>query len=358
MASALRVRGPVLPDGTSRDLYVVDGRVTYEAQRGADTVAEGWILPGLVDAHNHLGMVDEGALEPDGIEAQAVADRDTGVLLTRDCGSPADTRWVQDRVDLPRLVRCGQHIARTKRYLRIGVEVEPDGLSAAVTEQAHRGDGWVKLVGDWIDRDRGDLAPSFPADAFAAAIATAHAEGAKVTAHCFGTDSVGPLLEAGIDCIEHGTGLAEQHLDLMAARKVALVPTVLQTAKFPQFSAVGRDKFPAYSATMDALYARRREVLLQAHEAGVPLFVGSDGGGTARHGYLFEEIAAMVEMGLPIGDVLHAATWGGRAWLGFDSGLEEGDEADFVVYPTDPREDLNALAKPSLVVLRGRITAR
>lgn len=358
MSSAFRVRGPVLPEGESRDVYVVGGRITYEVQSGADAVGEGWIVPGLVDAHNHLGMVDGGPLDPAGTEAQAIADRNTGVLLTRDCGSPADTTWVQDRMDLPRLVRCGQHIARTKRYLRIGVEVEPDGLSAAVTEQAERGDGWVKLVGDWIDREVGDLTPSFPADAFADAIATAHAHGAKVTAHCFGSDVVGTLLDAGIDCIEHGTGLGEDHLAQMAARGVALVPTVLQTSKFPEFSEAGRDKFPAYAATMDRLFARRREVLLQAHEAGVELFVGSDGGGTARHGYLFEEIAAMVEMGLPVADVMANATWRGRAWLGFDSGLGEGQEADFVVYPRNPLEDLSVLATPSLVVLRGRITGR
>ncbi|MGN6724220.1 MAG: amidohydrolase family protein, partial [Marmoricola sp.] len=201
------------------------------------------------------------------------------------------------------------------------------------------------------------LTPSFPADAFAEAIATAHAYGAKVTAHCFGSDSVGTLLGAGIDCIEHGTGLSEEHLDDMAARSVALVPTVLQTAKFPEFSEAGRDKFPAYSATMDSLFVRRREVLMQAHEAGVPLFVGSDGGGTARHGYLHEEIAAMVEMGLPVADVMASATWRGREWLGFASGLGEGDEADFVVYPRNPLDDLSVLATPSLVVLRGRIVA-
>ena len=38
-------------------------------------------------------------------------------------------------------------------------------------------------------------------------------------------------------------------------------------------------------------------------------------------------------------------------------GLEEGEEADLVVYPEDPREDLAALASPSLVVLRGRPVA-
>jgi imidazolonepropionase-like amidohydrolase len=355
--TALRFTGPVLPDGETRELYVVDGLVTYERPAGAETVAEGWIVPGLVDAHNHLGLEDGGAVSEEETEAQAVADRDSGVLLLRDCGSPADTRWVQDREDLPRLIRFGQHIARTRRYLRIGVEVEPDGLPDAVATQAQGSDGWVKLVGDWIDRDQGDLAPSFPPEAVAEAIAVAHEHGAKVTAHCFGPDSVGPLLDAGIDCIEHGTGLSTHHLEQMVAQGTALVPTVLQTDKFPGFADAGREKFPAYADRMMTLHAGRRDVLMSAYEAGVPLYVGSDGGGTTRHGVLHEEIRAMVEMGLPAAYVLGAASWRGRAWLGWNAGLDEGDPADFVVYPRDPVADLSALLEPVAVVLRGRLVA-
>ena len=46
----LRFRGPVLPDGEPRDLYVVEGRITLEQQPGAETAAEGWIVhhPGFV----------------------------------------------------------------------------------------------------------------------------------------------------------------------------------------------------------------------------------------------------------------------------------------------------------------------
>ncbi len=353
-----RFRGVVLPDGEPRDLYVVDGRVTHERQAGAETVAEGWIVPGLVDAHNHLGLEDGGAVGDDETEQQALADRDTGVLLLRDCGSPADTRWVQQRDDLPRLIRAGRHVARTRRYLRnYADEVEPDELAGAVAVQARAGDGWVKLVGDWISRDDGDLTPSFPPEAFAAAIAAAHEHGAKVTAHCFGTDVLTGLLDAGIDCIEHGTGLREQHLEQMAANGVALVPTVLQTAKFPEFAEAGRDRFPDYAATMDDLHRRRRDTLMAAHEAGVDLYVGSDGGGTGRHGYLAEEIAAMVGMGLPAEVVVGAASWRGREWLGWNAGLDEGAPADFVVLDADPRVDLTTLARPACVVLRGRVVA-
>jgi imidazolonepropionase-like amidohydrolase len=355
---ALRLRGVVLPDDEQRDLYVVDGRITYEPQPGAETVASGWLLPGLVDAHNHLGMDDGGAVDDAETERQAVADRDTGVLLLRDCGSPADTRWVQQRDDLPRLLRAGRHVARTRRYIRnYAHEVEPDDLVETVAGEARRGDGWVKLVGDWISREDGDLAPSFGDGAFAAAIAAAHEHGAKVTAHCFGTDVLDGLLEAGIDCIEHGTGLRPHQLDRMAAAGVALVPTVLQTGKFPEFADAGREKFPDYADTMTELYARRRETLLAAHEAGVALYVGSDGGGTGRHGYLAEEVAAMVAMGLPAADVVAAASWRGREWLGFEPTLAEGAPADLVVLDADPRVDLDTLARPACVVLRGRVVA-
>jgi len=356
--TVLRFHGPVLPDGEVRDLYVADGRITYERRPGAELAAEGWIVPGLVDAHNHLGLDDGGAVDDAEVERQALADRDAGALLLRDCGSPADTRWVQERDDLPRLVRAGRHLARTRRYIRnFGHEVEPDDLPAYAAEQARAGDGWIKLVGDWISREEGDLAPSFPAQSFAAAIAAAHAEGARVTAHCFGRDVLPGLLEAGIDCIEHGTGLGLDQVERMAASGVALVPTVMQTAKFPGFAADGRGRFPAYAATMEELYAQRREVLLSAHEAGVPLYVGSDGGGPARHGHLAGEVLAMVELGLPAADVVAAASWRAREWLGFDATLAEGVEADFVVLDRDPVLDPSVLYAPRRVVLRGRVVA-
>ena len=190
--AAQRFRGPVLPDREARELYVVDGRITYERQAGAETVAEGWIVPGLVDAHCHLGLDDDGAISDEKTERQAIADRDGGALLIRDCGSAADTSWVHDREDLPRLIRAGRHIARTKRYIRnYAHEVEPEELPAYVAQEAQRGDGWVKLVGDWISREEGDLAPSFPPEAFGEAIRVAHEHGAKVTAHCFGHTVLG-----------------------------------------------------------------------------------------------------------------------------------------------------------------------
>ncbi len=356
--TALRFSGPVLPEGEAREVFVVAGRITYERPLGARTVAEGWIVPGLVDAHCHLGLDDGGAVSDEEAQAQAILDRDGGALLIRDCGSPLDTAWMQEREDLPRLIRAGRHIARTRRYIRnYAHEVEPDELAAYTAREAQRGDGWVKLVGDWISRESGDLAPSFPAQAFAQAIAAAHENDAKVTAHCFGHDVLPGLLEAGIDCIEHGTGLTEDLIDTMVARGVALVPTVMQLDKFPGYAAAGQDKFPDYAATMTDLHARRRATLMAAHDAGVAMYAGTDGGGAARHGNIAGEVLAMAELGMSAEYALGAASWRARSWLGWNAGLAEGDPADFVVYDAHPLTDLSVLHRPARVVLRGRVVA-
>ncbi|MDQ1103111.1 amidohydrolase family protein [Nocardioides zeae] len=356
--TALRFSGPVLPDGEVADLYVVDGHVTYEPQPGAETAAEGWIVPGLVDAHCHIGLDDHGPVTDAEAEEQAIADRDGGALLIRDCGSALDTAWMHEREDLPRLIRAGRHVARTRRYIRgYAHEVEPQDLAARVAEEARRGDGWVKLVGDWIDRETGDLAPSFDPPSFAAAIAAAHEQGAKVTAHCFGHDVLAGLLDAGIDCIEHGTGLTPELVERMVAAGTALVPTVMQLDKFPEHARGGAARFPAYAATMTDLHVRRRDTLMGAFEAGVPLYAGSDGGGVARHGNLVGEVVALAALGLPAYDALGAASWRARDWLGWNATLEEGAPADFVVTGADPLADLSTLFAPRAVVLRGRVVA-
>lgn len=353
-----RYAGPVLPDGEVRELFVVDGRVTYEKQPGAETVAEGWIVPGLVDAHCHLGLDDGGAVSDEETEQQAVADRDGGALLIRDCGSAADTSWIHERDDLPRLVRAGRHLARTKRYIRgYAHEVEPEELASYAAREAQRGDGWVKLVGDWISREDGDLTPSFPPEAFAAAIAAAHEHGAQVTAHCFGTAVLPGLIDAGIDCLEHGTGLTQDLIASMVQRGVALVPTVMQLEKFPQYAEAGAEKFPDYAATMTDLHARRRDTIMAAHEAGVALYAGSDGGGVARHGNLSGEVVALAGLGMSPEAALGAASWRAREWLGLDGHLREGTTADFVVYDADPLADLTVLHRPARVVLRGVVRA-
>ena len=187
----------------------------------------------------------------------------------RDAGSPADTRWMDRRTDLPKIIRAGRHIARPKRYLRnYGEEVEPDELVAEVERQAARGDGWVKLVGDWIDRDIGDLTPLWPPDVAEAAIVRAHELGCRVTAHVFGEQAASELVAAGIDGIEHGTGIDDATIVLMAEHQVALVPTMgaLHEGHLSLFAAIGRVHAEVLGRTDHELFPREQAEVFVANE--------------------------------------------------------------------------------------------
>ncbi|MGN6636670.1 MAG: amidohydrolase family protein [Oryzihumus sp.] len=360
-APVLHVRGQVLvgPEEVRDEVWVIDGRLSYAAPHaGADVqTVSGWVLPGLVDAHCHVGLDAHGAVDEVTSEAQALADREAGTLLIRDAGSPADTRWIDEREDLPRVIRAGRHIARTRRYIRnYAHEIEPEDLAAYVRQEARRGDGWVKLVGDWIERETGDLAPCWPREALVTAIAAAHEEGARVTAHCFGEESLRDFAAAGTDCIEHATGLEPDTIDAFAAQGNAIVPTLVNIDTFPAIAASAEEKFPLYAKHMRDLHARRYETVAAAHDAGIPIYLGTDAGGSLPHGLVAAEAAELVRAGLPAEQALEAAAWGARRWLG-RPGLEEGAEADLVVYAADPREDIGTLAHPTHVVLRGRVVA-
>lgn len=354
--SALHLRGVFLPEEEQRDAWIVDGRLSFEPVSGAETIAtSGWIVPGFVDAHCHIGVTTDGWADPQTQVEQALLDRDAGALLLRDAGAPVDNTGVQRRPDLPRLVRAGRHIARPRRYIRdLGVEVEPQDLVAEVERQAARGDGWIKLAADWIDRSVGDLAPTWPDDVLAAAIGRAHELGVRVAAHTFSELALPGLINAGVDSIEHGTGITADLLDEIARRGIAVVPTLINIDTFPQIAEAAQEKFPSYAAHMRALHRDSRQRVRNAFEAGVPIYTGTDAGGSLPHGLIREEITALVQAGIPQAEVIAQASWRGRQWLGF-AGLTEAALADLVVFDSDPRLDLATLYEPRRIVLDGRV---
>ncbi len=360
MTRIIEFSGPVLtaPDREEHGLWSVGGALTFRRPaRAPDRVLAGWVIPGLVDAHCHIGLGPGGDVTAQTAEDQAVADRNAGTLLVRDAGAVHDTRWVQQRADLPRLIRSGRHIARTRRYLRdFAVEVEPEELVEAVRKQARAGDGWVKLVGDWIDRGAGDLAPSFPARVLKDAVAAAHDEGARVTAHCFAEDTLDDMLDAGIDCIEHATGLLPRHLPRFVEQGVPIVPTLINIATFPDIAARADAGFPRYAAHMRALWQRRGERICEAFEAGVRIYAGTDAGSVIRHGRIADEIQALHAAGLPAPAALDAGAWAARTWLGADA-ISEGASADVLICAEDPRTNLATLHEPRHIVLRGERVA-
>jgi imidazolonepropionase-like amidohydrolase len=359
--AVLAVRAVVLPDAEWREFFVHDGRIWFRRPHSLDieTLADGgFVLPGLVDAHCHVGLAPEGGVPIDEARAQAVIDRDKGALLLRDAGVPETHYALDDEPDLPRIVHAGRHLARTRRYLRgYGIELEPEQLPDAAHAQALRPGGhstpWVKIVGDWIDRELGDLAPCWPAEALDEAVRRAHEAGARVGVHVFGEEALPDLIAAGVDSIEHGTGLIDDLIDDVARRGIAVVPTLVNVANFDKF-ADAATKFPLYAERMRGLKRDSSERIRNAHDAGIPIYVGTDAGGQLPHGLVVDEMLAMRDIGMSNLDVLAAGSWKAREWLGLP-GLVDGAPADFVVYDDDPRVDLRVLRNPRRIVVRGNV---
>ncbi|BBU23553.1 metal-dependent hydrolase family protein [Mycobacterium xenopi] len=352
----LHIRGRCLPDEAALELWIVDGQISLEPVAGADTVFDGgWVIPGLVDAHCHVGLGAHGVVDLDEAIDQAETERDVGALLLRDCGSPTDTRSLDDHADLPRIIRAGRHLARPKRYTPgFAIELDDESqLPQLVAEQARRGDGWVKLVGDWIDRQVGDLAPLWSDDVLKAAIDVAHTHGARVTAHVFGEDALPGLINAGIDCIEHGTGVTDDTIELMVEHGTALVPTLINIENFPSIAA-SADRYPTYAAHMRDLHARCHSRIAAARDAGIAVYAGTDAGTMVAHGRIADEVEALKRIGMSPIQALGAASWDARRWLG-RPGLDHGASADLLCYNDDPRLGPGVLSSPDVVILRGRL---
>lgn len=356
----LHLRGPILlgPEREISEAWVVGGRIRHERPdlpAGSEVIdVAGFVVPGLADLHCHIGISDEGTgttLEE--ARRQARIDLATGVTLIRDAGSIIDTSPLQAEIGMPRIIRCGRHLARTRRYL-IGYadELEPADLPAAIAREADRGDGWIKLVGDWIDREAGDLTPTWSAEDFRAAAHAAHAAGARITTHTFAEETLPMALDAGFDCLEHATGLTDETIAGAAAQGVPVVTTLVNVGEFEQYARQGERKFPDYARHMRRLRAARYERTRAAHDAGVQLLVGTDSGGVLGHGIVHDELAELAACGLTPSEILTAATWGPRVFLGAP-GLGDGDPADLVVTERDPREDITALREPELVLVDG-----
>jgi imidazolonepropionase-like amidohydrolase len=356
---ALHVRGVVLPEDQVRDLWLVGDRVSTDPVPGAQTVVDGgFILPGLVDAHCHIGIAPDGAAVTSLAQARDLAqvDRDAGVLAIRDAGSPYPYPPLDDHPDVPRLARAGRHLAPPRKHLRgIPLECTADQVVDAAVMQAKAGNGWIKLVADWLDRGLADLAPCYDEATTAAVIGAAHAAGVRVAAHTFSEEAVATLVRAGVDSVEHGTGLSLDLIDELARRGTALVPTMINVESFGGIADLAEPKFPGYAAHLRALRDRFPQVVRAAAEAGVPVYVGTDAGGGIAHGQATAEMLRLHQQaGMAPVEVLRAGSWGAREWLGFP-GLVHGGLADLVAYPADPRTDLRVLAAPQRIVLRGRV---
>jgi imidazolonepropionase-like amidohydrolase len=347
--SVLRVRGRALPDGEPVDLYADGDRWTTDPVAGAELVAEGWLIPGLVDAHTHPGAetpgdrLDETLLRDD-LRAHVRA----GVTMIRSpglAGEPPD--WFGRDPEVPRAVHAGPWIAQHGQFFDgWGRRADHGELPALAAAQAAR-TGWAKIIADWNVADE-----PVPVDVLRAVVAAVHQAGGRVAVHSQQSAGGVAAVEAGVDTLEHGMGLDPALLDRMAAQGTVLTPTLSgllehlprmrerPDSPFRTWYVAGASAHPALTAA--------------AAEAGVRLLAGTD---SRPHGRVANEVRAMAAAGVPAHDALGAASWAARAYLGLP-GLVPGAPADAVVYADDPRTDLAVLDHPTVVILRGTLVAR
>jgi imidazolonepropionase-like amidohydrolase len=98
------------------------------------------------------------------------------------------------------------------------------------------------------------------------------------------------------------------------------------------------------------------------YRARVPILAGSDAGDSSNVGSrLHEELALLVEAGLPPLEALRAATRNAADYLNLSGSLgtvQRGGLADLVVLDADPLEDIHNLRRISAVILDGRYLDR
>jgi imidazolonepropionase-like amidohydrolase len=363
--------GSAIRDGVT--VVVRDGRIGSLGSSG-DGVPEGasvvdlagrTLLPGLIDAHAHVTMLEHSHAAPAkvkgtepwrddlGAHLAAAALRRAlrmGITTVRDVGAFGDVLFgVRQAMRYgafagPRLLLCGRIVSATVPGDRFFPTMyrQADGaddVRRAVREQIRAGADFVKIMSTGARSV--ELEDPHPAQVTRAEMATlveeAHRLGYRAAAHCEGLPGTELAVEEGVDTIEHGMYLHRRPdlLEKLAAREGVLVPTL------SFLHDVAED-----GCWVDLLVEQGKRNVEEAHEtlaaatrAGVRLAMGFDSPDVDRAA---AELLRMVEHGLPVQEALVAATSGGAYALGIDSEVgivAEGKLADLLVVDGDPVKD-------------------
>jgi imidazolonepropionase-like amidohydrolase len=337
----------------------------------------GTVLPGLIDAHVHLGGIQDPA-EPSPILAMLRASpelfamwvaRDARVTLeagfttVRDCGGRfvRSVCAVRDAIRLelcpgPRIVvggwlsQTGGHLDRQMTGLidvvASGVADGPDAVRRAARARLREGADFVKVCASNSPIADGHLPAQdeYTAEELRAAAEEAHAKGALVAAHAESDTAIARCLEAGVDTIEHGTFLTADTAARMSAQGTILVPTL---GVFPALV----ERLPRWLMTLSS--AESRHVLEQhlesfrvARAAGVRIAMGSDTWRCLPHGENAAEIELLVRHGMSPMEAIEAATRVAAAAVGLGEELgviAPGRLADLLVIDGNPLDDIGVL---------------
>jgi imidazolonepropionase-like amidohydrolase len=346
------------------------------------------VLPGLIDAHDHLAShgyglptrwgLDEPASTVHLRTARVLADTlAMGYTTVRDAGGlDAGFKLAveQGLVPGPRLVLALQIISPTGG---IGDRVSPSGhdccgaydpvlppsvangadaVRDVVRTMVRAGADVIKTATTGGASSRPGHGPkdaAFSLDEMKALVGESHALGRRVMCHALGGPGLRSCLEAGVDSIEHGCYLDEEPelMAQMAGRGVFLVPT-LTVYVYHRESPSAHVRARAL-----ALYEHHVATVQRALEIGVPIAAGTDAGG---HGHPKNalELGYLVDAGLtPMQAVRSATQWAAQC-LGLERELgtiEPGRLADLIVVDGNPLDDIKILLEPQRIelVLKG-----
>jgi imidazolonepropionase-like amidohydrolase len=348
------------------------------------------LIPGLIDAHDHLASHGYGLATRFGLEepastthlrtARVLAETlAMGYTTVRDAGGlDAGFKLAveQGLIPGPRLVLALQIISPTGG---IGDRVSPSGhdccgahdpllppcvangpdpVRDVVRTMVRAGADVIKTAttgGASSRPGHGPLDAAFSLAEMEALVTESHALGRRVMCHALGGPGLRTALAAGVDSIEHGCYLDEDAtlLGQMAVQGTFFVPTLTVYV---------------YHRESPAPHVRERAVALHAHhvasvrralELGVPIAAGTDAGG---HGHPKNalELKYLVEAGLTPMQALRAATQWAAACLGLEGEvgtIEQGRLADLVLVGGDPLDDVTLLLDPARIelVLKGGV---
>ena len=376
------------------DVILREGRIAGIVPAGAQNDEDDEVLdlsgkvlaPALMDLHSHLllhpynetswnDQVLKESLELRTVRAVAAARRtlEAGFLTLRELGTEgagyADVA-LRDAINEgivpgPRILAATRALVATGCYGPAGFDPRwevpkgaqvadgPVAVRVAVREQIAAGADWIKVYADYRRRPGDASTPTFSQEELDAIVDEAHTAGLPVAAHASTDEAIRRAVRAGVATIEHGYHASIETLALMRQEGVVLCPTLAASDAISRYRGWQGDE-PEPQRVLDA-----RSLLRRALEARVTIACGSDVGVFA-HGENVRELELMADYGMPVADVLRAATITAARVLNRDSDLgriQEGYVADLIVLETNPLEDLTTLRHPLLVIQAGHIVA-
>lgn len=289
-----------------------------------------------------------------------------GILLDVALMKAIDMGWV----DGPRIVPAGHAISPTGGHLdpTMFQAFAPHVLPLTVEEGIANGVSEVRKAVRYqikygarvikVSASGGVMSHTGPAGArqysteeLEAIADEAHRAGLKVAAHCHGDEAIRVAVECGFDCIEHGSLMSDETLDLFIERGTFLVATTYLTEAMDVSHAA-----PELQAKAAEVFPRARETISKAIARGAKIACGTDAP-AIPHGRNAKELIALVDRGMTPLQAIRAATTVSAELIDVDDRgrLEAGLLADVIAVPGDPLTDITVTEQVSFVMKGGKI---